>query len=103
MRIDIQLGERGMPKHSFRVAIAVLCLVLLALLTFAQATHLHKNQTAAEHCQLCIAMHSAMPTVSAAAAIILVALGVPTRQAEPTFVVQQRFFRLFIRPPPVSC
>ena len=81
----------------------VLCLALLALLSVAQVAHLHSSQTDADHCQLCIVMHTAVPAAAAAAAIVLVPVGAPAPPAEPNIVVRQRFSRLFIRPPPASC
>jgi len=102
MVIGFQTGERCTPRSGFRVAVAALCLVLLALLAFAQATHLHTNQADADHCQLCIVMHSTAPATSAPTAIVLVAVGAPVPQVEPIVVARQRFSRLFIRPPPVS-
>ena len=84
-------------------AVAVMCLVLLALLAAAQVTHQHANSTDADHCQLCIVMHTLVPTVAAAVAIVLVRLGTSASQAEPVTVVRQRQSQLFIRPPPASC
>jgi hypothetical protein len=79
------------------------CLVLLALLAVAQATHVHPNQTDADHCQLCVVMHSLAPVAALVAAILMVKLGASAPQAEPIVVARQRQFRLFIRPPPVFC
>ena len=84
-------------------AVAVLCLILLATLSVAQVTHLHPSQSDADHCQLCIAMHTVAPVATAAAIIIIVQLGASTPQAEPIVVARQRQIRLFIRPPPFSC
>ena len=84
-------------------AVAVLCLILLATLAVAQVAHLHPSQSDADHCQLCIAMHTVAPVATAAAIIIIVQLGASTPQAEPIVVARQRQIRLFIRPPPVSC
>jgi hypothetical protein len=85
------------------VVIAAVCLVLLAMLTVAQVAHLHANQTDADHCQLCIVMHTAVPAVAAAAIILMVQLGALAAVAVPVFVLRKRQSRLFIRPPPVSC
>jgi hypothetical protein len=84
-------------------AVAGLCLVLLALLAVAQVAHLHSSSTDADHCQLCIVMHTVVPVTPVAAAIVLVQLGASAPQAEPIVVARQRQIRLFIRPPPVSC
>jgi hypothetical protein len=83
--------------------VAAMCLVLLATLAFAQVAHLHSSDTDADHCQLCIVMHTAVPVAATAAAIVLVQLGASAPVAEPIVVVRQRQSRIFIRPPPVSC
>jgi hypothetical protein len=90
-------------RRSLLVAIAGLCLVLLAMLAVVQVTHLHANETDADHCQLCIVMHTALPAVAAAAVVVIVQLGALAPVAEPVFVLRKRQTRLFIRPPPVSC
>jgi hypothetical protein len=72
------------------------------MLAFAQVTHLHANETDADHCQLCIVMHTAVPAAVAAAIIVMVQLGAVAPVAEPVFILRKRQTRLFIRPPPVS-
>lgn len=84
-------------------AIAALCLVLLAMLAVAQVTHLHSSQTDADHCQLCIVMHTVAPVLAAAVAVVLVPMGASAPQAEPILIARQRLSSIFIRPPPVSC
>jgi hypothetical protein len=79
-----------------------LCLVLLALLAVAQVVHTHPDQTDADHCQLCIVMHTAAPAASAVAVIVFVLLGTSAPQAEPIAVARRFRSRLYIRPPPVS-
>lgn len=83
--------------------VAGLCLILLALLAVAQVAHLHSNPTDADHCQLCIVMHTLVPAAATAAAVVLVPLGASAPQAEPITVARKPQSRLFIRPPPVSC
>jgi len=90
-------------RRSFLPVAAVLCLALMALLAVAQVAHLHSNSTDADHCPLCIVMHSAAPVAETAAAIILVLLGTSASQPEPIAVARQLPSRLFIRPPPVFC
>jgi len=94
-------GKRG-AWPGFVPAVAVLCLILLAMLAIAQVAHLHPNQTDADHCQLCIVMHTVVPAAIAAAVIVIVQLGASAPQADPIVIVHQRQVRLFIRPPPVS-
>lgn len=97
------LNSDSRSHRSLMVAIATVCLVLLAMLSVAQVTHLHASQTDADHCQLCIVMHTAMPAVAAAAIILMVQLESLANAAEPVFIRRKRQIRLFIRPPPVSC
>lgn len=94
-------GKRG-ALPGFMPGVAVLCLVLLAMLAVAQVAHLHADQTDADHCQLCIVMHTLAPVAAAAAVIVIVQLGASAPQAEPLVIAHQRQIRLFIRPPPVS-
>ena len=93
------LGKRS-AWPGFMPAVAVLCLVLLATLAVAQVAHLHPSQTDADHCQLCIVMHTVVPTAIAAAVIVIVQLGATAPQADPIVIARQRQIRLFIRPPP---
>ena len=78
----------------------MLCLVLLATLAVAQATHFHSDDTDADHCQLCIVMHTVVPAAAVAAVIVIVQLGSSTPLADPVVVALQRQVRIFIRPPP---
>lgn len=84
-------------------AAVIVCLVLLALLAVAQVAHVHSFDTDADHCPLCIVMHSAAPVAVAAITIILVRVGIPApvmavRAAAPSFWHAS----LFIRPPPIG-
>lgn len=90
-------------RLSFLPVVAIVCLVLLALLSVAQVAHLHSSDTDADHCQLCIVMHTLAPVAATAAAIVMVQLGASAPQAEPIVIARQRYSRIFIRPPPVSC
>jgi hypothetical protein len=75
----------------------------MALLAVVQVAHLHSEQRAADHCPLCIAMHSAAPVSVAAAVVVLVQVGTPAPQVEPSAVAHKPQASLFIRPPPASC
>ena len=83
--------------------VAGLCLILLAMLSVAQVTHLHSSAVDADHCQLCTVMHAAVPVTATAGAVVLVQMGASEPQAEPVFVARQLQTCLFIRPPPASC
>ena len=97
------LRAQRSSRQKFTLVVAGVCLVLLALLAVGQAVHFHSNQTDADHCQLCIVMHSAAPAAVGAAVVVMGQLRVSAPQADPIVVARQRYSRLFIRPPPVSC
>jgi type IV secretory pathway VirB2 component (pilin) len=94
-------ARRGWQR--FLPAVALLCLVLVAMLAVAQVAHVHQNQTDADHCQLCVVMHTVVPVAALSAVIEIVRMGVFAPRAEPVSVVWRRQCRLFIRPPPSSC
>jgi hypothetical protein len=85
------------------LVVAGVCLILLALLSVAQVAHLHSDGTDADHCPLCIVMHTAAPAAIAVAAIVLVRLGSFTPAAEPVLIFRRHQSSFFIRPPPVAC
>ena len=94
MRTDRQAGPRA-----YALAVVV-CLALLALLTVIQVAHVHQVTTDADHCPICIVLHSAAPVAMAAAAIVLIPFEVlaPVVAERPVRFEWQR--QLFIRPPP---
>ena len=97
IRKDHQAKSRTLP------VVAVFCLILLAIFSIVQVAHFHQTEAAADHCQLCISMHSAAPVAVTATAVVLVPLGV----REPAFQVRSlvRYWspKLFTRPPPAGC
>jgi len=48
-------------------------------------------------------MHSTAPVSLAVVAVILVQVGTSISPAEPVSMLQRRYARLFIRPPPFGC
>jgi TRAP-type C4-dicarboxylate transport system permease small subunit len=80
--------------------VVIVCLALLALLTFIQVAHVHSVNTDTDHCPLCIVLHTAAPVAMAAAIMVLVQLEVlaPVAEARSIRATGQR--QLFIRPPP---
>ena len=89
------------PPRSFVVA-TVMCLILLALIAVVQVAHVHPLETDADHCPLCIAIHSAAPVAVTAAVIVLVQLGTPVPVLEPRAVLRHWHPNLFTRPPPAA-
>jgi hypothetical protein len=84
-------------------AAAFLCLVLLAMIALVQVAHSHPLERDADHCSLCIAMHSAAPVAVVAAVVVLVRIGTPEPVAEARAVVRYWHPKLFTRPPPAGC
>jgi len=84
-------------------AAALVCLILLALLTVVQVAHEHPLGTDADHCPLCIVMHSAAPVAVAAAAVILVKIDTPAPVFAVRAMVRHWHPTLFTRPPPTGC
>jgi hypothetical protein len=87
-------------KHGALPVVTVVCLVLLALLTVVQVAHVHPVETAADHCPLCVVMHSAAPVAVTAVVVVLV----PIETAAPVYkahtVTRYWHPQLFTRPPP---
>lgn len=102
--IGFQANIRGNTHQKTRTfgAAAFMCLVLLALLTVVQVAHIHSLDTDADHCSLCIAMHSAAPVAVMAAAIILIKIGTSASVVEVRAVVRYWHPKLYTRPPPSS-
>jgi len=95
----IRSAMRG--KSKALPVIAILCVFILGLLTAVQVAHFHSSQTLADHCPLCVSIHSAAPiAAAAAAAILLIQIGRSTPVMETRPVVRRRNARLYTRPPP---
>jgi hypothetical protein len=81
----------------------VVCLILLALLTVVQVAHIHTSDSDADHCPLCVVMHTAAPVAVAAAAIVLVQVGTSAPLVQARAIVRHWDPKLFTRPPPFGC
>ena len=77
-----------------------MCLVLFALLSLMLIPHLHQTPNDAEHCALCITMHTVVSVTVAVAAIVLVLLGISRPVVMTAACVRYWHPQLFIRPPP---
>jgi hypothetical protein len=102
--IDIQahFRARRSPKPKAFGAAPLLCLALLALLAMIQVAHLHPFDSDADHCPLCIAMHSAAPVAAMAVAVVLVKVGSPTPFFKVRPLIRHWHPKLFTRPPPAG-
>lgn len=98
-----QAGRHRRAGISASRAAALVCLILLVLLAAAQVAHNHPLDTDADHCPLCIVMHSAAPVVFALLIIILVRIGVHAPVIEVRAAILPCWHpSLFIRPPPAG-
>ena len=100
-----QAGAQGQRRlNAFGLSAAV-CVLLLALFAIVQVAHVHPLDTDsdADHCPLCIVMHTAAPVAVAAAVVVLVEVGRQTPTLEVIPVVIRRSSRIYIRPPPTDC
>ena len=68
--------------------VSVVCLVLLALLAVVQIAHIHPTESDADHCQLCIVMHTAAPIAVMAAVVVLVQIETAAPVFKPRTVVR---------------
>lgn len=86
-----------------RMRLAVwLCLSLMLWTAAAESTHNHPSQTEAASCSICVAAHSARPSISSShTAPVLATVGLLLVQDSVT-KTQVDLSRLGIRGPPVS-
>jgi len=101
-RGHLRIDRRSRPS-ALRVATLV-CLVLLAFLAVIQVTHVHASDSDADHCTLCIVMHSIVPLVIMLVTVVLVRLRTPAPVLlEVPSIVRYWHPTLFTRPPPAGC
>jgi hypothetical protein len=94
-------SDRGARPRAF-TAVVLVCLVLLALLAVVQVAHVHSIDTDADHCPLCVVLHSAAPVAAVVLAIVLVQVEAVTPVVAFRRIGTVWHRQLFIRPPPVS-
>lgn len=82
--------------------VAALCVILLALMAVAQVAHTHQGVTDADHCPICIVMHSAAPVLATAALMALVQIAVTAPVVEVRRATRNWHPQLFTRPPPIA-
>jgi len=92
-------GNRGAKRGALPV-LTVVCLVLLTLLAVVQVVHVHQVDTDADHCPLCIVMHTAAPVAVTAAVVVLVHIERCAPVFEAHTVTRHWHPKLFTRPPP---
>jgi len=82
--------------------VALVCVILLALMAVAQVAHTHQGVTDADHCPICIVMHTAAPVLATAALIALVQVAMAAPVPEARKVTRSWHPQLFTRPPPIA-
>src|SRR5579862_1942444 len=80
------LEHDGRRRGIIRV-LAIFCTCLMLFAATAQLAHSHPAAQGPDHCQICIAIHSPLPTSSAVTQLLLVFAGNP---ASPTTLAVPR-------------
>ena len=101
--LQADFGRERRPKLFALPRVTVLCIVLLALLTVVQVAHVHPFDSDADHCPLCIAMHTAAPVAVIATVVVLIPIETTASVFEPRAVVRHWHPKLYTRPPPAGC
>ncbi len=76
------------------------CLLLLIFMAFVQVAHVHSTAADADHCPICVVMHSVVPVAAVAAAIVLMHRSEPLAVHKAVSVIRPWHCILFNRPPP---
>lgn len=81
-------------------AASLICVLLLSLLTFVQVAHVHPAASDADHCSICVAMHSAAPVAVVAPPVVFTTGIAPVPVPVVPAVVRRWHYTMFNRPPP---
>jgi hypothetical protein len=82
--------------------LALACVLVLVCAATVQIAHDHTLTKSQEHCQICMAIHSAMPASSSAAAIAFGVAPTPPSSSESESAPRFWSYSLANRPPPPS-
>lgn len=82
-------------------ASSLICVLLLALLTFVQVTHVHPA-TDGDNCPICVVMHSAAPVAVAAPPVVVTTATAAVVLPVSRPVARLWDYSLFNRPPPAQ-
>lgn len=98
-----QHRKRGNGRNPWVArASSLICLLLLSLVAFVQVAHVHPIATDADHCPICVVMHSAAPVAAVAPPVVFVRSVVAVPVPVLHLVVRPWHCTLFNRPPPVQ-
>lgn len=101
--LQAQIRSDGRRKPGTTLAVTAVCLFLMALLAVVQVVHRHTLESDADHCPLCIVMHTAVPVTVAAPVVVLVPVEIPVPVYKARVAVRYWHPKLFTRPPPSGC
>jgi len=101
--LQAQIRGSGRRKPGALPAATVVCLFLMALLAVVQVAHMHPLESDADHCPLCIVMHTAAPVTVAVAVVVLVKIEASAPVFEARAAVRHWHPKFVTRPPPTGC
>jgi hypothetical protein len=112
MQKRFQLGQTARQQPVWLRLIAMMCLALICVASTAQVCHSHMEVArsskdsrntvpAPDHCPLCVAMHSALPTSANTAPEPVIEIQMVLFKAVELQRLRSWSFDLFSRPPPV--
>ena len=108
----LQPGQLPQQRPTWLRLLAMMCLLLLCVVSTAQACHVHgelslagkdapdSRQSVPDHCPLCVAMHSALPATAHTDAEPVLQVQAVSLKTVAVDRVEQRAYELFSRPPP---
>jgi hypothetical protein len=79
---------------------SLVCVLLLSLLAFVQVAHVHPAASDADHCSICVAMHSAVPVAVVALPVVFTTGIAPVPVPVVPTVVRRWHYTMFNRPAP---
>ena len=112
MQKRFEFGETAQEQPIWLRQMAVLCLMLICIVSTAQVCHTHadfssttkdsrQNSPGPDHCPLCVAMHSALPATASTAPQPVLEVDAVLYAAVEMQYFQRWSFELFSRPPPI--
>jgi len=101
-QFQTQFGAKHRGRLAALPVVTLVCLVLLTLLTVVQVAHVHPVDTDADHCPLCIVLHTAAPVATTPPVIVLVEVTSRAPIFDAHTVSRPWHPSLFTRPPPMA-
>ena len=99
-QVKRQIGSGAQRGLWSTRAVSLVCVLLLSLLAFVQVAHVHPAASDADHCSICVAMHSAAPVAVVAPPVVFTTGIAPVPVPVVPTVVRRWHYTMFNRPPP---